>query len=472
MNQGTFRRALRYGFGRAILHLQQHESRPYRQDILEGCLHFWGYDGDFDTNRPDYMFEVISLTGEREFYRNHILAAVETATDDRDGDQLFALTRLLAESGDEEARSTLDRALERLPFHDMLAEDAIMRQGPDGLLRVLRLQLDYVDREGDADHNVADFPWILVAAIDRWGKRAFATVMRDAGHVDPRIKTLWKQLRQDEAKWRQPAGARPDHPVLTYKQVNEVLANPAMLKVFGGNHPSSALGHWAKTTTDDEWRRLCTELASLPDDNVCWPRAVRFLFNRRPFQGNPQRLITTVRAARLDRIRPAAYNETSDQHARYAMNALTQISHPDVRSFALELLATSKWTSYAASLLETNYIEGDLEVLAAVFCRERSEWQRHGVAISVLRIDERFSPAGAPAILRMLYERVRCGMCRLHLVECLHAHGALPASIAEECCYDAYFDLRERIAELVPRACGDPDGHERAGEGNTVPSAA
>ena len=41
MNKRAFRRALRYGFGRAILHLQQHDAAPYRDDILDGCLHDW-----------------------------------------------------------------------------------------------------------------------------------------------------------------------------------------------------------------------------------------------------------------------------------------------------------------------------------------------------------------------------------------------------------------------------------------------
>src|SRR5215218_8612119 len=41
MNQRAFRRALRYGFGRAILHLQRHDAARYRDDILGGCLHDW-----------------------------------------------------------------------------------------------------------------------------------------------------------------------------------------------------------------------------------------------------------------------------------------------------------------------------------------------------------------------------------------------------------------------------------------------
>ena len=99
MNKRAFRRALRYGFGRAILHLQQHDAAPYRDDILDGCLHDWTPLPHLFYRRADYMFEIVSLTGERNFYRDHILAAVASADDDLDGRHVFALARLFAEAG-------------------------------------------------------------------------------------------------------------------------------------------------------------------------------------------------------------------------------------------------------------------------------------------------------------------------------------------------------------------------------------
>lgn len=472
MNQRAFRRALRYGFGRAILHLRGHDAAPYRGDILDGCLHFWGFDGDFDHNRPDYMFEVISLTGEREFYRDRILAAVESAAGDRDGHQHFALARIFTEAGDEAARVALDRALERLPFDHKLAEHTIMLHGPAGLLRVLRLRLDRLDPKGGTQQDSVDVdPWIIQEATDRWGKRAFASAMQDAGRADPRIRNLWSQLRQEEAKWRQDLGKRSEQPSLTYEQVNEILANPEVGKAFGAGHWSNSLRNWAKTATDDEWRRLAAELSDLPGDDPRWQRAVRYLYNGRAFPGDPHRLIATVQAARLDRFRYLVEMDFTERLALRAMNALAEVTHPAVRSFALEMLKTSRWTSHAASLLAANYEDGDLELLAAVFRRERSEWQRHGIALSIRQIDERLAPAEAPAVLLLLYEHVRCGMCRCGLVERLHAHDALPSLIAEECCFDAYFGLRERIAEIVPGVCGGPGGYGHAGGGNRARTA-
>ena len=53
MNPRAFRRALRYGFGRAILHLQHHDAAPYRDAILDGCLHDWTFLPHLHGRRVD-----------------------------------------------------------------------------------------------------------------------------------------------------------------------------------------------------------------------------------------------------------------------------------------------------------------------------------------------------------------------------------------------------------------------------------
>jgi hypothetical protein len=116
------------------------------------------------------------------------------------------------------------------------------------------------------------------------------------------------------------------------------------------------------------------------------------------------------------------------------------------------LLAPRHWV--AARLLAAEYVDGDLELLARVFRRERSEQQRHGIGGAILAIDEQLAPAGAPPVLLLLYEHIRCFKCRSDLLALLHAHAALPAAIAAECCFDAEgYMVRELIAKLVPGAC-------------------
>ena len=104
-------------------------------------------------------------------------------------------------------------------------------------------------------------------------------------------------------------------------------------------------------------------------------------------------------------------------------------------------------------LLAPEYVDGDLELLATAFRRERSEQQRHGICGAVLAINQQLEPVEAPPVLLLLYENIRCLECREDILVRLIDHAALPSAIAAECCFDADVMLREQIAELVPGAC-------------------
>jgi hypothetical protein len=106
----------------------------------------------------------------------------------------------------------------------------------------------------------------------------------------------------------------------------------------------------------------------------------------------------------------------------------------------------------AAGLLARDYVDGDLQLLATAFRRERSEDQRHGIGVAILAVEHHLPPAKAIPVLLLLYEHTRCHECRADLIELLHGHAALPA-IAAELCFDADVVHRERVAELVPGAC-------------------
>ena len=372
MNQREFRRALRYGFGRAILHLQQHDAARYRDDILDACLHDW----DFlilrypHGLRSDYMFEIISLTGERAFYRDHILAAVASARDDLDGHHVFALARRFADEGDEAAREALDRALERLPFDRELAHHVIALHGSAGLAHVVRLRLDRLDAEGDdhveddvgygiahlfddesdeaardaLDRALERLPfdddlakqaislhgpaglarvmrlrldrldadcdirapddiigwWVIDDATERWGKRAVAATMRDAGRADPRIKALWTAVRQRVAQGRQEwetssqGWKTSSHtPPLTSEQVMQILANPNVGRGFRAGHWSN---HWS--------RRRCGPGGKRPrtTSGGGWPRSWRTCPTTIPAGSGPWTTSTTAAPIRAIHI--------------------------------------------------------------------------------------------------------------------------------------------------------------------------
>jgi hypothetical protein len=107
MDVVEFERLLHIGLGRAILFLQKNDATPYREAILHACLHKVALDKQCEPSRATFMFDIIHLTDEVPFYREQIFAALPNTTDMFDAEQLFNLSRLFAEQGDEDARQLM-----------------------------------------------------------------------------------------------------------------------------------------------------------------------------------------------------------------------------------------------------------------------------------------------------------------------------------------------------------------------------
>ena len=101
MQVDEFRRVLEIGLGRIIIFLKTHDAAPYRDVILEACLHDTRYAGYVEYRRSTYLFDVISLTNDQQFYRDKILQALQNASDPNDYDvlQLVGVCNALCQTG-------------------------------------------------------------------------------------------------------------------------------------------------------------------------------------------------------------------------------------------------------------------------------------------------------------------------------------------------------------------------------------
>ena len=107
MEEPEFKKFLHQGLGRVILFLMQHDAAPYREAILDACLHNRAYDPQVEGSRADYMHEVIELTGEVSDYRGEILKSLASSNEHWDTGQLFGLAGIFARHGDGEARQAM-----------------------------------------------------------------------------------------------------------------------------------------------------------------------------------------------------------------------------------------------------------------------------------------------------------------------------------------------------------------------------
>src|SRR5260370_20648316 len=101
------------GLGRAVLYLKTHDSKACRQALLHACTHNLIYDRQCEESRAPYLLELIELSGDTEFYRNGILAALKSEDDELDLGQLFEISATFAAKGDNEIKQSMYAAFER-----------------------------------------------------------------------------------------------------------------------------------------------------------------------------------------------------------------------------------------------------------------------------------------------------------------------------------------------------------------------
>lgn len=144
-----FERVLRIGLGRAVLHLQTHDTSPYRNVILEACRCNWQWDTEEPT-RERYMLDIIGLTTESLTYRTAILDAlrsisalaegtIEFSPKEWDAWQLSALARQMALEGDATARQVLRDAVAQHPTIERIVDELLLLEGGEGAVYVAGL---------------------------------------------------------------------------------------------------------------------------------------------------------------------------------------------------------------------------------------------------------------------------------------------------------------------------------------------
>lgn len=435
MNPDEFERILSIGLGRAILHLQSHDARPYRDAILHACLHNTSYDQQIEGDRAKYMLDVIALTSEADFYHDEILGALRRNSENSDVSQLLHFAALFAARGDAEARQLLYEHCARTLRTDQ-DRDAVRRivelDGIDGLLFVLREIENHRNPPEDLDD---DYTLLFSILEERDGEERARSSLEEMASQDSWIAAY---LRAIDAFWqtepmnraRVIAGhGRIDPDEATYEQLLPIL-HDARLVVRRDVLPFTFWRRWGHKASDADIDQAAQDFLQ----ETYRDRLLRYLymFDRRRFPKDPSRILGLA-------------TDPDEDISRAALHALEPISDPDVRRFPLVLLdsATGLRLVWAIRLLQNNYQAGDHLLIENVLRDHPDDEEFHGLGFAARKVIEAHPTQDAASALLFVYECGPCSLCREHVVRLLHQLGRLPTEIIAECRWDSNFDLRE-----------------------------
>ncbi|HEX3051238.1 MAG TPA: hypothetical protein VHP83_11325, partial [Aggregatilineaceae bacterium] len=447
MQVSEFKRILEIGLGRAILFLQTHDATPYREAILEACLHDTRYDGQAESRRATYLFDVIAQTGFQEFYREPILQALEIASDPNTYDslQLNDLATNFADQGDQAARRLVyDQFVAHLTSDDWgdvtRAHNLISLDGTDGFLFAVE---QFGKRLPACSEQ--EPPYWFPSLEKNWDddERTYwdAAIQRAADNPHLAAYVAFEQERRANQKTK--TSRRKPLSFMSYDQLKPKITHRTT---------EYGLATWGERANEADLECAANDLLALAEQtDILLLRKYVCIFRERRFPLDPQKLIDLASQARHE---PPSYDEDDrftpqSRLILTALNALGNVSHPEVRQLAFELVEGRQWIAHAAILLKSNWQNSDWSVLEALTQETFEPYDYHGLGMDIRELFEAHPEPKAAQTLINLYEYGPCSECREHYVKALDSIQAVPEWMRAECRYDADHDLREWAAGVL-----------------------
>jgi hypothetical protein len=448
LDKSEFERALKLGLGRALLYVKEHPDAPYRDLILDVCLHTTVYDGQIEGSREVYLYEVLQSTNDYSWYRQRILAAFSgsPALEGSDYSHLFALVLYMAQHGDQEARDRIyarvrEDAADAWDYvGDMLSLDGL--RGLQFVVRLQPIQSDDWEFDRIAATLIEDFPEqaneeTLRALLPEHPDflTPLLVVLRDRSDPtwDKRNRARLQAIReQDKAEFS-----------FGYDKLKEYLATTD----DKSGRVRRTMQYWARYASEDDLAKAAHDLEVEQHE----PRLLAYLsiFHKRRFPLEPDRLIAIATQHRVnidERVDSNWPPTLSADLAMRAFNALALVPHPDVRTLALSIIGQAPLMFRAVKMLVENFQPGDWVLLASLAQRhDISHEDYHGLGMGIRSIFEAHPHTDAVPALLNLYEYNPCSHCRHTVVENLHSLNAFPDWMIRECAHDSYSDTREFI---------------------------
>jgi hypothetical protein len=344
------------------------------------------------------------------------------------------ILRHFAQADDEAARNALYAALELNPLRDTLGKAIVELDGQQGLMRAAERVGEAMLANGYED--APDDAWF--EAKWRFGsEHAWAVVEAAAAESE----AAGRYLTWLRANYSSPHGSacrfEPYTPYSEYKQgIEDYLARKSTsTRPFG--FPMSARA-WTRYATDDDLLQAAEDVLALPVEDTA-----RLDFYLRPF---------THRRFPLDHSRLIELVDSpNDRVVMWTLNALDDLSHPDVRALGLRLREDGgdRHRSWMG-LLKRNLQEGDHELFEDSILKETNEEAMHAYGFVVRQLVEELGRHDFTDLLMLLYDRTPCGECRERFVRLLSEIGRLPRWMIEESRFDANRYLRAFIEGIAP----------------------
>ncbi len=410
--------------GRAIVYARDHDVRPFRDIILDACLHCRALDPQIEGTRADYMLDLVKVLPDRNFYMEEVLRAIPGCGDDWHGCQRYRFAACMAFEGDEFAKKIMYESFP--PGPQTAAGIAIYFAQMDGV-QGFTFAASKIGALLNSGAKVIDADWLWSYVVENFGEQEAQAALQAASATNSNVERYRLSLRQDQTtesrnNWQ-------EFRALSYEQLKPQLARASRVRVPG----------WGKHASQADLEQAARGL--LQEQSVEGQVQHLRIFSRRAFPLDPSKLLELAVSSDVEL-------------ARSAGRALGHVVNASVRDLAFQLIE-SRATSgeFAIAMLDRNFQPGDHEIVLGWFENETDRDARHRMEMDLKEFCSHHPDSVAePPVLLSLYENGPCSFCREYVVQRFIELDALSPELQRECEFDANKDIRQLVAKAETKS--------------------
>ena len=431
-----FGEAIQKGLGRAFIQVRDSGAQELRDDILNACLHNLAYDSQCEGSRAEWLLAIADLTGEPQFYKELILAALPDATEKLwDARQLIELAAVLARRGSDRARRAIYERFELQEFASWIGAGQIVEiDGIEGLLHVAEIIGAKLLQNTDSWED----NYLVLEASELYGKEAVMAALSQGAETSANVRAYLDEVN---------------------KRADFLSANKSEKKSARQTDRDRLRVQYIISTIEAATRSVST--------SCVWGRRasdedLEYLFDRLLAETRREQLLRYLWIFRLrefprldDRLFDLAASEDEEiQDA--AIVALAHSKDASIRNLANRLLRERPTSIYqsALRLYTKNYEPEDYQLIESILTLSEDVDLLHQTAYDLIRFVKAQEDPQLANFLFWAYERTPCAICRKYAVEDLLKRKQAPETLLQECLWDCSEEIRDLAKSALPESRG------------------
>jgi len=413
-----FLNSLKRGTGEAYLLVKDNPNIDFSNNIIKGALNIYAYDGQSEGNRAQYIFDIISISKQKDKIRIAVLKGLATEQNSTwNLTHLFALTQLYAQQNDTEAKQAIYNRFLNNPIEGsdwVGAYEILELDGLNGLFYIAEKYGKYIEQNPDDWQD----DWIIKLFQDENKKIEVSEELKKKAKANKFISIYLKNIERTKS-------SQQNHKTKPKKYndiIDEVLNSKPRLSFFR-----------KRNLTHEEVNKIAKHLLDETDKSNIEKFLDIFDFYKFPFDS--QIVLDFAKQKRTNK------NRIVDN----AIAALKHLKSKDIRNFAIDKIQNAKNPIDYLEILVYNYKSGDFELLNKIADNTNNEHKIEQLAGIYTDIFKANKTQECKQPLEILYNKMNCAIHRNGIIEILIENKVLSDKIKKEIKFDCDLETRKLI---------------------------